>query len=239
MPADKDTLSRLAQNTGGSFHTAASARGAALGLPGHRLADRLHDAAQGHQLAVPGHRRAVHVRGRRRLAAVVRPARLRIQSLRDQGPACRWSCGPAAPGARRRPAPAGSCRRRPGAARRPRSGRAGRCTASASSAGRWATCTSQKPITAVLRAIRAAGLDRASAACAPAIPNTASRPNGASAARLWSNTGPPVISSTTSTRRPPLASRRAAVRSPAVESTATSAPSRGSARASPRSTRSR
>ena len=61
-------------------------------------------------------------------------------------------------------------------------------TASASMPGAAATCTSQKPITAWLRAIST----RASigdGAVRPAMPNTASRPSGASAARLWSKTG--------------------------------------------------
>jgi len=58
----------------------------------------------------------------------------------------------------------------------------------------------------------------------PAIPKTASRPSGASAARLWSNTDPPVISRTMSTPAPPLASRSASRRLSVVESTATSAP---------------
>ncbi len=57
------------------------------------------------------------------------------------------------------------------------------------------------------------------------MPNVASRPSGASAARLWSKTAPPVISSTMSTLLPWFASRSAAVRSSARESTTTSAPS--------------
>ena len=58
-----------------------------------------------------------------------------------------------------------------------------------------------------------------------AIPYVTIRPNGASAFRHSSNTRPPAISKTTSTRRPPLASLRAAARSSRSPSSATSAPS--------------
>ena len=57
-----------------------------------------------------------------------------------------------------------------------------------------------------------------------AMPKVASRPNGASAARLASKVLPPTISSTTSTFLPPLAATSAALRSASPASTVTSAP---------------
>ena len=134
------------------------------------------------------------------------------------------SCGRAGRGGRRRPRPASRCRPRPGAARPRRSGRAGRARPAAT--GRAAGDDVHEPEADDRGAAghQHAGRHRRRRLPRPAIPNTASRPSGASAARLWSNTGPPVISSTMSTggRRWPRAAPRSG--RPRVESTATSAP---------------
>ena len=84
--------------------------------------------------------------------------------------------------------------------------RTARSAGRAPAPGRRKQCASQKPMTARERAIRAAG-STGVGGVREAIPKSTSRPNGASAARLASKTGPPVISSTTSTGSPPLASR--------------------------------